>query len=320
MKRLFLLGLGLPLFLTAVSLPAVTPSVLGWHRGFTGHAGWGWGRGWRGGWRWGWGWPYYGPYYGYYGPYAPGYYPPAWAVIDTDVSPEEALVYLDGRYIGIADDFDGYPDYLYLKRGHYRLEFKLDGYESKTVEIDAKPGRKHDIDEKLRKIPGAKHYGSYETPTPEGGVQRFFGKRSGSAQAVPDSGRDTAPSYSAPNDRDRHVESPAEGEEPPEASPADPWRDRQEMRVSPTPQVKSESGAQPTKSRLRLHVEPADAAIYVDDHFVGTAEEVGSLERGVAVSPGKHTVTASRPGFKDRSVEVEVAAGESHPLELKLER
>src|ERR1700693_5551612 len=89
------------------------------------------------GWGWGWwGWP---GYYGYYG-YGPGYergaYGPAaeWATIDTDVSPEEAQVYLDGRYIGTADDFDGNPDYLYLKPGRYRIEFPLGGYERLTGE------------------------------------------------------------------------------------------------------------------------------------------------------------------------------------------
>src|SRR6266508_2421884 len=59
------------------------------------------------GWGWGWGWApyYYGAYY--YGPrYGYGGYGPAtdWAVVDTDVSPEETRVYLDGRYIGVADD------------------------------------------------------------------------------------------------------------------------------------------------------------------------------------------------------------------------
>ena len=36
--------------------------------------------------------------------------------------PEEALLYLDGRFIGSADDFDGHPDYLYLEPGVYELE------------------------------------------------------------------------------------------------------------------------------------------------------------------------------------------------------
>jgi hypothetical protein len=69
-----------------------------------------------------------------------------------------------------------------------------------------------------------------------------------------------------------------------------------------------------------LRVDPPDAAVYIDDRFVGTAEEVNSLDRGVAVAAGKHTVTVSRPGFKDRSVEVEVTAGGSERVEISLSR
>jgi len=336
-KKLMLAALGLTFLLTAMPAEAVAPHVLGFHRsvfrgGFHGARGgrgfgwrgWGWGWGWGGGWGWGWwGWPYYAPYSAYYGPdgaYGPySSYGAAWAVIDTDVSPDEARVYLDGRYIGISDDFDGSPDYLYLRRGHYRLEFKLDGYETKTVEIDAQPGRKLQIEEKLHKIPGSKRYGSYETPTPEGGVRRFFGKRAGSPQTVPEE-EAAPPDSSAPNDRGGPP--PAiQGEGRSETSGDDGWRaPDKEKQVSPPPRAGSESGSKSVRSRLRLHVEPADAAVYVDDHFVGTAEEVGSLERGIAVSPGKHTVTASRPGYRDRSVDVEVGPGESQPVEVALER
>ncbi len=99
-----------------------------------------------------------------------------WGAVKTDVSPEEARIMLDGRYIGTADDFDGYPDMLYLKPGTYHLEFQLEGFEPQSVEIEARAGVRAEINNKLKKIPGAKAYGSYDTPVPEGGVQRFFGK------------------------------------------------------------------------------------------------------------------------------------------------
>ncbi len=153
--------------------------------------GWGYGWGWGGLWGfspwWGWGgyyagYPSYGYGYGGYG-YAPGgyvsmsYSGDSWAAVKTDVSPEEARVFLDGRYIGLADDFDGFPDMLYLQaKGRYQLEFRLEGFESQTVDVDAEPGALFKLDNKLKKIPGAKQYGSYDTPEPEGGVQRFFGK------------------------------------------------------------------------------------------------------------------------------------------------
>jgi hypothetical protein len=71
---------------------------------------------------------------------------------------------------------------------------------------------------------------------------------------------------------------------------------------------------------LTIHAEPADAAVYVDDRFVGTADELGSMEHGIVIPPGKHTITVSRPGYKDRSTEVEVAAGHSETVRLTLEK
>lgn len=138
--------------------------------GFSGHGGGsrGWGRSWGrspylgGHYR-----PYYGgyssPYYGggYYGPsYSQRYSrysSPDWAAIDTDISPEEAEVYLDGEFIGSADNFDGYPDFLYLTPGSHVLEFRRDGYETRSIEIDARPGEKLDLDFRLPTLRGYRY-------------------------------------------------------------------------------------------------------------------------------------------------------------------
>ena len=92
---------------------------------------------------------YGGPYYGYYGP-SP-YYPgePDYAVVDCDVDPEEAKVYLDGERLGEADDFDGFPQYLTIPTGHHVLEFRRHGYQTLRIELDAKPGVYYDVYRKL---------------------------------------------------------------------------------------------------------------------------------------------------------------------------
>ena len=59
--------------------------------------------------------------------------------------------------------------------------------------------------------------------------------------------------------------------------------------------------------------------MYVDDRFVGTADELSSMDRGIVVSPGKHTVTVSRPGYHDKSSEVDVDAGKSETVKVSLE-
>ena len=158
------------------------PVGWGWRRGWGWGGGWGWGLGW-GGWGGGSGWGYGYGAYGYPG-WGGGYYGPGgnvslvpgdWAIIATDVSPETTRVFLDGRFIGMVEDFNG-PEFLYLKRGDYQLEFRLDGFETKAITLSAQSGAQMKISEKLKKVPGAPMYGSYENPEPEGGVQRYWTK------------------------------------------------------------------------------------------------------------------------------------------------
>lgn len=275
---------------------------------------------------WGWGYPYgyygYGGYggYGSYSPYRPyGSTPsPDWAAIDTDVSPEGARVYLDGTLIGTADDFDGQPDFLYLRRGRYSIEFRLDGFETHKIEIQARPGRKLQIDESLKKISGAKQYGSYEPVEPEGGVRRFWGKRRDRTEPFEDEDE----IYGARpdrRDRDRDEDEEDDDESEVDSRRTEPER-RDDWREGRRPRESVQKRQETEDARLRLRVEPTDAAVYLDDRFVGTAEEINSLGRGISVSAGKHTVTVSRPGFEDRTVEVEVDAGETEELKVELKR
>ncbi|MGC8917214.1 MAG: PEGA domain-containing protein [Thermoanaerobaculum sp.] len=204
---------------------------------------------------------------------------PDLAVVDTDVSPEHALVYLDGQLIGTADDFDGNPDYLYLKPGHYTLEFALAGYESHRVEIDAQPGRYFPLDFKLARKPGEKPAPWYDRP--EGlPVARVFGK----------------------------------GPEPsktPKPRP-DPSL-RPELAPKPRPESPREG-----KAALRFAVEPANAAVYLDGEFVGTGEELAHMVRGLAVEPGVHRVEVLAPGYGAERREVTVEAGQELHVQVTL--
>jgi len=310
MKRIvLLLALAVGMSLAASTARAASIHVLADHA--HGHVviGWG-GPGWGWGWGWGWGYPAYGYPYGY------GYgYGGAnqWARVKTDVEPEEAWLYLDGRLIGTADDFDGFPDFLYLGRGHYRLEFRLPGFETKTVDIDAQPGQALRINDHLQKISGAKEYGTYDSPKIEGGIQRFWAKRRPARQGGYGS---TVPSNEDGEDEPANA--------PGQAPPSGPRGNEGDWRgAPPSGDVRQEPPHSPSydsRSHLKLHIQPADAAVYIDDRFVGTAGEVNSLERGIPVSPGKHTVMVSRPGYKDRSIDVEVGSGASEPVSLTLTR
>jgi hypothetical protein len=90
---------------------------------------------------------YYRPVY-HSAYYRPVYRSSAW--IKTDVEPDEARVYVDGRLVGTADDFDGFPRMLRVSAGTHRLTFRLSGYAPYTVVVRAVPGRVVDIDRWLR--------------------------------------------------------------------------------------------------------------------------------------------------------------------------
>ena len=282
---------------------------------------------------WGWGWPYDGGYYEGYG--YPGYATTSnWAAVKTDVDPEEARVYLDGKYIGIADNFDGWPDKLYLRPGRYKLEFRRQGYEPLVLNVNAKPGTTLEVDNKLVKG-GPRAVTAPDPPKLSGDVQRFFGKRR-------DRDGDTARSYAPPyrdgdrssRDGDRSsVGVPSDDGGNPDAdadadADRDAARDRAPARSDDGRSGGSASSSSATarstrapraRSRLTIQAQPADAAVYVDDRFVGTADELSSMDRGIVVSPGKHTVTVSRPGYHDKSSEVDVDAGKSETVKVSLE-
>jgi hypothetical protein len=285
----------------------------GYYGGYWGYpGGWGWGPGW--GW-WG-GWGPAGYWSGWYGAQYPGYfvYAPGqggavynWTIVKTDVSPEEARLYLDGRYIGTADDFDGYPDFLYLTPGKYQLEFKLDGFEPQTVTIEARASARYKLDNKLKKIPGAKQYGSYDTPEPEGGLQRYWTKNKNGSGDVPLG----AESGTATDWRNSQAPGPpgTTGAEPPAGTPEP--AEGSAISVAPPPAA---------RARIQFRIEPGDAVVYLDDHFAGTGEELSSLNRGLIVAPGAHKIVVSRPGYETQASQVEVTAERPQLVEITLER
>jgi hypothetical protein len=206
------------------------------------------------------------------------------AVVDTDVSPEHARVLLNGTPIGIADDFDGYPDYLYLKRGRYTLEFQLQGYTAQKLELDVTPGQWFPIDLKLERNPAEPKAAWYDRPK-EPPASRVFG--------------------------------PPAAERTPGVAP---YADE-----SLRPELGDESGragrAVPPlgDAALELAVSPAGAAVYLDGEFLGTAAELRALQRGVAVSAGRHRIEAFAPGLPPKAVDLEINSGETRQVVIELE-
>ncbi len=67
---------------------------------------------------------------------------------------------------------------------------------------------------------------------------------------------------------------------------------------------------------VHLDVRPADASVYVDGAFRGTAREAASLR----LPAGRHHVEVVRPGYRTVEREFEVAPGQSSDLSIDLEK
>jgi hypothetical protein len=275
-----------------------------WHRGYYydpyfypygywGRFGW-----WWGGWWWGDSYfPYYYPHYPYE-PYGRRYgdrY--TLGALDLDVAPGKTEVYLDGRYIGIVDQYDGFPQYLWLDKGTYDIVFYREGYKTIARQISVYPGTVIDIDDRME--PGEsvrpEDLASKSTERRDRRIREDQTRREEYERRQQESGDEEW------RDRGRRRDRVDE-------------RDRDEYRDEMTTEEgRSESGW------LRLEVEPDDASVYLDGRFVGTGRELAGLRRGLAVEPGDHHIAVVRPGRKPEERDFEVEAGEETELEIELE-
>lgn len=74
------------------------------------------------------------------------------------------------------------------------------------------------------------------------------------------------------------------------------------------------------RARMRFKVTPEDAAVYVDDKYLGAGEDLGANPRGVVTDPGTHSITVTRPGYKSKTVDVTVRIGAPVDVVVVLEK
>lgn len=245
-------------------------------------------------------WPY-DPYY-YGDPYrrGHGYYDRDNDVgaLDLDISPGRTQVYLDGQYLGTVDQYDGFPTYLWLEKGTYDIAFYLDGYKTLARQVSIYPGTVIDMGDRME--PG-------QSVRPE------------------DLGTKTHERRDARESFERERRERIERGEDPHDEDGD-WRDRVrregEDRRDRGEEIEIEDDDRDGRSeqgRVVLEVEPDDASIYLDGRFVGTAQDLAQLRRGLLVEPGKHNVAVVRPGRESVEREFEVEPGEELELEIELE-
>lgn len=247
-----------------------------------------------------WGCPYWGCFGPSYSPYS--YPPPDYALVDTDVEPEDARVILDGESIGTADDFDGFPDYLTLSPGRHTLEFRHPGHRTLRINVSAQRGHVYSIDRTLRQKDGDDSV-EHEELVPE---KRLLDRK----DRGPDPLFDDLDRGDGPRARETDETEGADHSE--ESAP----RDEEDSREAPPPP--RAGGVRSDSAMLVLRVRPRDASVYIDGRLMGAGDALGGSQ-GIEVEPGRHTLQVVRPDHAPYRTTIILKEGEKRTLAVRLE-
>ena len=61
--------------------------------------------------------------------------------LQIDVEPRRAMVYVDGRFVGLVERFSGYFTHLDLPAGPHRLDLVAEDYDPLVADVVVSPGR-----------------------------------------------------------------------------------------------------------------------------------------------------------------------------------
>jgi hypothetical protein len=240
---------------------------------------------------WGIGGGYWGPDYDpYYNGRPREYERDDMGALDLDLSPAKTQVYVNGQYMGIVDDFDGWPDYLWLPQGTYDVVFYLEGYKTIARQITVYPGNVLDLDDKMEPGPSTRPEDlaakSHERRDQRLSEERERGRRYSDDQGDDEGWRDRVR-------RDR-------------GSRHDDYRGR------------PPAGDDSARGRLILDVQPEDASVYIDGRFVGTGSDLSMMRAGLPLAVGDHKLAIVRPGRQAQEKTFTVKAGEDVRLDVSL--
>src|SRR5215469_9250155 len=80
------------------------------------------------------------------------------------------------------------------------------------------------------------------------------------------------------------------------------------------------AGARPpyVTSQIKLTVQPARAAVFLDNNYIGHAGELGGAVHSLLVSPGPHRVKVELPGYRTFETDVTLLAGQKSEVKTEL--
>jgi hypothetical protein len=96
----------------------------------------------------------------------------------------------------------------------------------------------------------------------------------------------------------------------------EPARDEEDDEAENEDPAQADDDAVAAGGKLRLKVSPADASVYVDGAFRGTAREAASLQ----LPPGQHRLELVRPGYRTHERTIEIGSGDAITVTIEMEK
>jgi hypothetical protein len=142
---------------------------------------------------------YYGPFF--YGGFYPAFwgwqypYPPyRYAYFDNrgsarlQVTPRNAQVFVDGYYVGLVDDFDGYLQRLHVEPGEHELQIYLEGYRTIREKVLFRPGATLKVAYTMQPLAAGEANETRPAPDPNARAQYDPNRRPGDRSGRPPQG------------------------------------------------------------------------------------------------------------------------------------
>ena len=92
---------------------------------------------------------------------------------------------------------------------------------------------------------------------------------------------------------------------------------RKQYRVAMLPNPDATYPDESNTAQLRISVKPEEAAIFVNDSYVGHIDRFDG-RRGMRLSPGTYRLTIALPGYEAFNNEITVRAGQSYEIKAEL--